>query len=237
MNKAVYTLVLAASRSRFVSIRRQAMRVLASDRTPDRQSLDVLLIALRDPDRDVRGAATLALTKQPNSQELVDSLTHLLSDDDWRPRSAAVKVLAELKDERVVEPLLGALHHPDKNVRRVAAEGLGHFGDRRAFEPLLAGLADDDPDVRVAAVGALAYVGGVDAIEPLITFFEKTFFDISAWTAVLYALGSIGDARAIPFLERILHSTQGVTDPDGNPASIGQAASAALSMIDLVSQK
>jgi HEAT repeat protein len=238
MNKLFHTVVLSALRSRFVFIRRQAMRVLASECASDRQAFEGLLIGLHDSDWDVRTVATRALKVQPESQELVDALVRLLSDSDWRPRRAAAEVLAELDDGRVIESLLWVLHDSsDEAMRRIAAVGLGHFDDRRAFEPLLAALGDEDMWVRIAAVEALAHVGGVDAIESLIAFFERTSFDMAAWIAVLHALGSIGDARAVPFLERVLHSTEGVTDPDGNAASIGQAASDALAMIDRVSLK
>jgi len=92
--------------------------------------------------------------------EVIDQRSH----DDWRVRSAAVRLIGLGSPQRTHEYLKTALQDHDWRVRVAAIESLGLVGDQQAQE-MLAGLhADRVERIRAAVVDALAAAGRRDKV-------------------------------------------------------------------------
>jgi HEAT repeat protein len=135
-----------------VDVRAKAAEALG--RFGDPRVVELLILALRDPEEGVRAAAAEALGRLGDAQA-VEPLILALRDPDVRVRAAAAEALGRLGDPRAVEPLILALRDPDVGVRAKAAEALGRLGDPRAVEPLIEAQADQEMSVWMAATIAL----------------------------------------------------------------------------------
>ncbi len=127
-------------------------------------------------------------------------------DNDLYIRGNAAYALGEIKDPQAVPPLIEALKDEDLVVRRVAAYALGKIKDPLAVPPLIEALKDEDLvvrregwRVRLAAVHALGQIKDPRAFEPLIEALKDADTDVRQNAA--YALGMIGDKRAISALD------------------------------------
>jgi protein-S-isoprenylcysteine O-methyltransferase Ste14 len=178
----------------------------------------------------------------------------LRRSDNWHARRPYVRAL-EGMGERAVDPLIDLLHDRDPSLREIAANTLGVLGSERAVAPLIASLADPDGNVRCWAAGslgrlraeeavapltrmldtpgsarhsaavALGRIGSTDAVRPLITALDEP----SPWTqaAVIYALGQLGDERAVdPLLAILEHEDPEVHVRRAIVVAFGQLSSA-----------
>jgi len=143
------------------------------------------------------------------------------------PEHEQLLVLALEKGRGAVPRLIEALHSRDWRAQAMAAEMLGIIGDERAVEPLIALLAEEDPSViytrerdwpdktippraargfrvRQAVVAALGMLGDRRAVKPLCDLLERAedYYTVHALAAK--ALGELGDASALPVLEKWL---------------------------------
>lgn len=89
------------------------------------QSVDALLLALTDPDLQVRAARALGEVKDSRA---VDALCALLEAEDPKLREAAAWALGEIKDPVAVEALLAIAGDSDHAVRAAAASSLDKMG-------------------------------------------------------------------------------------------------------------
>ena len=126
-----------------------------------------------------------------------------LKSENITVQSEALLYFGEAKERNVV-PLIIELLKPDnaKEVRLKAVEALGKIDDSRAVEPLIGVLADSDKDIRKAVVEALGKVKDPEAVDPLISVLN----DEDVQLAAIWALGNIGDKRAVPVLTGLLSS-------------------------------
>ncbi|MBI3948534.1 MAG: HEAT repeat domain-containing protein [Armatimonadetes bacterium] len=178
-------------------------------------------------DESLRDAAVGAFSRIGSGA--VPALALLLKSDRYEVRIGALRSLAGIQDSRVVTILASALRDPDENVRRTAADALGRAGDASAVAPLVGALSD--PAWRVAtqvrdslavvgapAVPALTTVLGGDpaavaayyaqgALERIGTAAVPALVGVAragklpASQRAVAALGTIGDARAMPVLK------------------------------------
>jgi len=102
------------------------------------------------------------------------------------------KLLEELKSEDCID-------------REEAAEDLGRLGDIRASDSLIAALEDEEPYVRGAAATSLGVLKVIGAVEPLLDML-KTEYRTDVLRDIAFALGKIGDKRAIEPLRDLLRS-------------------------------
>jgi len=113
---------------------------------PSRDTLPLLVKALRDENTSIRRLATVYLgdVKHP------DALPHLfaaLQDEAASVRRTAGDTLSDLGDPAAIGPMIKALGDRNKLVRWRAARFLYEFGDESALEALRA--AQDDPEFEV----------------------------------------------------------------------------------------
>ncbi len=135
--------------------RRSALRSLAQMNHPTAYS--ALVAAVQHPLRDVRVDAAFMLAKQTNNTDFaaVPGLIEALRDEDARIRTAAVKVLGEIKDPESVPSLLEIVNHErDGNIRWLATGALSKMGET-AVPGLVKALHDEDWKVRRSACEAL----------------------------------------------------------------------------------
>lgn len=125
--------------------------------TGNEEYIPLLVSAIRDPEKAVRGQAVQALAQA--GKPSFEYVLPLLQDPDWRVRYRAAEVLGLIGDSRGVEPLIGALSDPRDHVRYMAAKSLGIIGDPSARKPLEECLSDENSFVRSMAGSALSKIG------------------------------------------------------------------------------
>lgn len=174
------TVVRSALKDSDPSVRRVALSSLRRH-----SALTHLLVALRDPDFNVRSAAVMLcghlgersvagnvilLSKDNNravrssvaeclgllaTSEAVAALVELSRDSDSGVRAAAVRSLGMARDNGAVDALLHALRDQTAEVRAYAVEALGTLRDSRSIPSLYAMVKDSNETVRGKACAAL----------------------------------------------------------------------------------
>jgi HEAT repeat protein len=149
---------------------------------------------------------------------------------------AAIDALGQLGDARAVEPLIAVMMGKETyiGVCSAAATALGKLGDRRAVAPLFAAFKDLQNPAHNAAITALRQLGDPSLVEPLIETLKdralrrdaarmlgdlgdpraleplmallQDFFAADVHPAVAYALGKLGDRRAVDLLASEINS-------------------------------
>jgi HEAT repeat protein len=185
--------LLAALTSEYPGVRAEAARALVA--LGDETAPDYLLqMVVRDPDPEVRTAATVALKSRWLDRSLA-GLVEVLEgkqenagwwgklfgpkksrqevDEEINQRQHAAEALGELADSRAVEALVEALQAPDRLVRRATVVALAKIGGPAVVEPLLRALKDRERDVRWQAAAALGESGDARAVEPLLQAWQQ----------------------------------------------------------------
>jgi len=108
---------------------------LALGRMKDPHTVALLITALQDADKRVRGGTIRALgeIKDPGA---VESLIAALQDTDKGVREDSARALGEIGDPHAVEPLIAMQRDADRGIRRVVVEALTRIGDPRTVELL-----------------------------------------------------------------------------------------------------
>jgi len=130
---------------------------------------------------------------------------------DETDQAIAVELLVRI-GKPAVEPLIQALERKDWAMRQGAAEALGKIGDIRAIEPLIKSLKMWTPEspwqlpiVNTEAHARISWAlsrFGESAVEPLIQALKDNDHEVREKAA--YALGEIGDERAVEHLTGLL---------------------------------
>jgi aminopeptidase N len=171
----------------------------------------VLLAALDSSDKPwVRSRVVSALGNFKDDAAIVARLNAVAKEDDsYRARAAALQALGKLKTSTAFATLEAAVNSdsPDGMLRNAALYALGSLGDDKAVPILLKWSAPGKPiDSRRAAISNLARLqkDNQDITKQIATYLTEPHFPIRM--AAIYALGSRGDAIAIPALEALLKS-------------------------------
>ncbi len=164
------------------------------------------------------GKTLLALNLCP----LGADVTALLGDENEDVRKQIANEAAKCKDTNAVEALIRMLPSDPA----VAASALGEIGDKRAVEPIIGVLGKARCHERGAIVGVLGMLRDTRAVEPLIAELVRKKTVDERWCAdsqIAKALGDLGDARAVPHLQRIVREAH-----PRFPSTQADAAAAAL---------
>ncbi|HTQ30640.1 MAG TPA: HEAT repeat domain-containing protein, partial [Opitutaceae bacterium] len=123
-----------------------------------------------------------------------------LKDPAATARLEAINTLGAQHDPRAFEPLIACLDDQDMDVRMAAFGALGALGDNRAIEPLTARLPGNDPELRKVIISALEKLDHARASERLLSLLPDKNADAARTIAVIEALGTLRDPRAVDAL-------------------------------------
>lgn len=181
------------------NLRKQAMREIAEAK--DENTIPRLMSILNQEDVTYRRAAvkTLGVIGVEVVSPVVDSL---LNSDNATVRSSCAKVLAQI-----------VVNHPDVPIPEEGIQGLKQA------------LNDPNPVVNIPAVMTLGEIGS--PVFDLLVETLNTTENIAVQVAILNALGSMGDSRAIEVLTNLGN------DKSADPY-LQESATSALSRLEMV---
>jgi HEAT repeat protein len=162
-----------------------------------------IAVSLTDDSDNVRFEAVRALGKWGGPEAVKMLIRIARKDRAGFIRREAVRALRTTGagHPAVLEAGLHGLRDKSREVRSQSARLLGIFHDKKSILPLLEAIADPHWSVRESSENALMNFGR-DAVRPLIEA-----LDSKVWTTRFRAarlLGEIGDAQAVPPLEKLL---------------------------------
>ncbi len=158
----------------------------------------------------VRSRVVSALGSFKDDSAIVAKLNSVAKQDDsYRARAAALQALGRLKAPAVFATLEAAVaaDSPDGFLRNSALRTFGSLGDDKAVPLLLQWSAPGKPiDSRTAAINSLARLqkDNQNITKQIADYLTEPHFSVRM--AAIYALGSRGDAAAVPALEALLKS-------------------------------
>lgn len=139
----------------------------------------------------------------------VELLIGALSDKSVKVSNAAVEALGALKDKRATEHLLRLLVHEEEETRQLLLiEALGELKDERAVGRLLSLLRHRNPLVASKAAESLGKIGNRGVVPVLVEVAKGGTVEAVRYSAV-FALGDIGDKRAVRVLLPLLKAVSG----------------------------
>jgi aminopeptidase N len=158
----------------------------------------------------VRNHVAAALGNFKNDSAIVAKLDSIAHDDSsYRARASALQALGRLKAPTALATLQAAVggDSPDNILRDAALRSFGPLGDDKAVPLLLEWSAPGKPnESREAAIGSLARLekDNKEITQRLASYLNDSEFPVRM--ASVFALGSRGDASALPALEALLKS-------------------------------
>ena len=158
----------------------------------------------------VRTRIVSALANFKDDPAVVAKLNVIAGDDSsYRARGAALQALGRLKAPGALATLDAAVaaDSPDGFLRNAALRSMGPLGDDKAVPLLLEWSAPGKPiDSRNAAIASLARLqkDNKEITKQLASYLSEPHFPVRM--ASIFALGTRGDASAIPALEALLKS-------------------------------
>ena len=206
-----------ATRDPELKVRKVVVKALRSFTSSE--TVDGMLVSLRDDDKDIRNEAMFALLEiyvGAGNAEMSGSFDWILGSGK---RTPVLKGLVPV-DSRVVSGFEVRMQDEEPNLRQRAAYSLGVLGATDAVDTLGAALYDPAKNVRLQAIDALGEIGSDEAGEALRGALRDGSKDISA--AAISALGSMRYKPAAPELISIY---------DANANKLGDRALVALSLM------
>jgi len=142
-----------------------------------------------------------------------DTIVNGLQSPNPAVREDMVKIARNASGDKVVQSLIDVLEDPAPDIRREAIDSLVKLDSVDAVPALVARLEDEDVLVRRAAVDALGALADSRATEPLVAHIEGLLQasvkdpTIQIPLNAIWALGNIGDNKALDVLSRLRDST------------------------------
>jgi len=203
--------LVAAARGESRLVRRYALAALGRLETKSSVLLPVLLKALSDSDRGIRGTAfdifkTRGVKEGEFAEALVKVLCSQASTKDSEHFLAMAYVLGRTgRGASAVPFLIGLLQSPEEGERQLAARALGNLGPQAAsaVQDLVLRLQQDSDPVQIRCANALADIGekAEAAVPALASALQDDDWRVAS--AAAYALGKIGP-RAEPAVPKLI---------------------------------
>jgi len=159
---------------------------------------------------ELRSAIVQALGSFKENGDITGKLESIAkSDPSFRAQGAALAAIGRMKSPKAYEILTAAVNgdSPDGILRNAALRGFGPLGDDKAV-PLLREWASPGKDInsRQAAISSLARLdkNNKEITNQIAGYLSEPHFPVRM--SSVFALGSRGDASAIPALEALLKS-------------------------------
>ena len=188
-------------------VREVAAQALGNQNSPAAaKQLLSALDAVKEP--SLRAGLVQALGSFKETPEISARLEAVAKDDtSYRARGAALQAIGRMKTPKALEVLTTAVNSesPDGFLRNAALRGLGPLGDDKAVA-LLQEWAVPGKEItsRQAAISSLGRLdkNNKQITNQLVQYMDESQFPVRM--AAIFALGSRGDASAIPPLEALL---------------------------------
>ena len=195
---------------------------------------DPLFEKLKHPNPNLRKKAMRELAVA-RDEDTIPRLMNILGEEDVAYRRTAVKTLGVIGADAVPLVVEYLLNSDNVTVKSSCAKALAQISahhpelsfPQEGIEGLKQALSDPSPIVNIPAVMALGQIG-TSAYEILVETLTTTD-NLAVAVAILNALGSLGDNRAIEVLSNL--SQDETADP-----YIRESAISALSRLEMVLQ-
>lgn len=188
-------------------IRYRAIEALGS--IGNHSSIDLLHeLFLLDADYYARELSVRSVVKLSNKRGIEIFLPIALGSVEWQ-RAIIARAFSQLTDPEIIPDLLNLLTDPNPAARSFAASHLYKFNDARKINPLLDAISDVDWQVRVFAVSGLINVPSSSnrIVNAIINALNDDHAEVIK--SALFALGEIGDPRAVkPLIELLALSSE-----------------------------
>jgi HEAT repeat protein len=202
------------------------------------EQLDAIMEATSDSEPQVQIAAVNAL-RRLRERGAVVRLIERLDDPNPHVRAATARALGDLGDKTAAVKIVRLLGDENGYVRGAAAEALGKLGDRSSIGPLIevltggrapstegrqdfiigagkefvANLELTEVQQKTRAIEALGALRATEAVDPIIGSGLRAS-DPTIRAASAYALGQIGDRRAVEPLQDTVRGYYAVAPTD-----------------------
>ena len=167
-------------------------------RVPDGRDAETLLIDLTSSSPETRWRAADEIAIRHDTRA-VEAVIRAMRDPQGTIRVCVMaSALGHLRDPRALSALTEAVFDPgNRDLRLCAIQSLGMIGDPAAVPALIAALQDNNTPV--AAANAIARIGDERGVVPIIQAAADP--DKRLW--MIMALGELGSASALPFLQSV----------------------------------
>ena len=189
--------LINAARFNDPEIRRSAVTAMGQMR--DHRVYHALLNALRDESRAIRIEAIIALGKI-RGPSFINSLLWSLNDTDPTVRINAIWALGQIGGQEVVKPLILSMADSEKQVRIKAVETVISMIDT-AIPELKKAITGRNQLIRQNVINVLGKTNQMDLVPELIHALGDPVTTVRE--NAIWALGNLGDPRAVPCLEKI----------------------------------
>ena len=209
---------LALLKDQDKNVRAAALETLKKIGARSQDTIDALVVGLKDGDVNVRKGTIAALTDPaaqggigplPNVTQAI--LAIMKKEGDARGPGGNVLSSPRFLDAQVraisVPALIAYLSDKDNGVRGGAADALGKIGDESAVQPLvtLLNAPDTTPDLKRIATGAIALIAAPSCEPSLTEAVTNVAADNDARAQAALGLGKIATPSAIATLVRALN--------------------------------
>jgi HEAT repeat protein len=219
---------------------------LAREHEEDIAKVPALIKDSSSADVSLRREAALELGRIGDAKA-ARSLIKLLKDKDERVRVNAILGLGWLQSKKAVRSLRKLAESDDVVMRRRTVQALGQIGDAKAAKALIARIADPDFYTAENAILALGWLKAKPAVTPLLKIVSgldpKDRRQRRLALSAIRALGHIGDAAALPVLEKLEKENDDfpwarrrrkeITNIYSTPQSLGLKGHAALAIAEI----
>ncbi len=159
------------------------------------------LIASLDGNPDQRAKAQVELIQMGHA--IVEPLVVVVKAEEGRKAWAAAEVLGELTDKRAWSALVAALRSKNPMLGVAAAKALLKYTDKDALPPLVDALPYAAIMAQQTIIKALQLLGDSRAVPCLVEQLGQAVSPVIR-TALVQALGKLGDPSAIPAIRACL---------------------------------
>ncbi|NWF76283.1 MAG: HEAT repeat domain-containing protein [Nitrospirae bacterium] len=198
------------SLSEFITHENKDVREIVVDaikQEKDRRTAELLIIAMKDKNPDIRKKAIEAV--RDIGKEAVEPLINALNNnDDIITKISSATILGELKEPQAVEPLINSLKYESKeeplSAEKLKVEtiiALGKIGDARAVEPLIQIINGKQVRLKESAMNALSEIGE-PAVDSLISIIKSQ----NNFTAKINAVIILGNIKSTKAVEPIINT-------------------------------
>jgi HEAT repeat protein len=213
------------------------------------RALEPLILALKDPDPEVRWRAAMAVGNFKDSRIIELLQFVLLNDESGNVRGAAAYTLSKIQDPRIEKMFAAILKSKDYRLRHIGAWALvtcrypyaidlliptladknpqvasvaldGLIGKGASSDSLIEALKSKNPQIRSSAALILKRIKDPNSVDKLVTVLRGNRLEARCQAALI--LGEIQDNRAVEHLIKMLNDEE---------AEARQAAAMALGEI------